>query len=97
VDSIADLAKQFVRLVGEIEGGTWGGRADLAFLAIVIVVAFLFSPFRFVAQLITAIVARKLGVPPARFLPQPGSRVKDALLLLALWVVSIFTVWFTRL
>ena len=64
---------------------------------VVVAVVFVFSIFRVVAQVFTAMVARGLGADPTPFLPEPESRVKDTLVLLLFFVVSMFTVWFTRL
>jgi hypothetical protein len=97
LESIPALLRLLIESGAHLEGATWGGRANLFAFVVVALLAVLVSPFQFVAQLITAWVARRLGVGPRPFLPQTISPVRDVFLLLLFFIASVFTVWFTRL
>ncbi len=97
MEKISSLVNVVVDGVNRLEGGTWGGRVDLVFLVIVVGLLIVNSSFHFITELITACVARHLGVSPKPYLPQPRSAVRDVLLAVLAFVVSFFTVWYTRL
>jgi len=89
---------RFVFYLFSLEGGTWAGKSDLMLVLLIAVILILPRPFQFVSSVITALIEHYvLKRNPVGFGIPQRSVVRDVVMVVGTWVLSMLTIWVTKL